>query len=190
MTGAGISNIIAILGINITELLSKKINIPLIDEGKYLDTIRRKYYGYFVTKKDGIVHWRHAQEDFSHFESNNYVKSVKYNKDDLGNEIKYEAIGFVSKKRFVRIVIPSQGSTYSIVHIFNDFNNEYSDMSIGFGIFEDWDGNTNISPMILSKQPINNWKKIGRVTSKELEKKLWQIVENKLPPLLFGKLTK
>ena len=184
--GASLSNFFSLIGMNIFEILSNTKELPNIDKGKVLDTFRKKYYCYYITKDKNNPHWRLYIEDYSKFVSDNYLLCNFKMKSDTGVIFEYDALGLLTKKRLITISKAKLGTEESVVYFFPNFGREYSERSVGLGVFESWDKTDMIAPMIISKSPIEGYKKIGRINNKELEDKLKIIVENELPEIVLS----
>lgn len=175
--GASLSNFFSLLGFNIYDVLNNSSNMPNINKGKKLNTFRKKYFCYYKTKYADGIHWRMYIVDYSNFFSNNYLLAKIEMKDDEGNKKLYKSIGLLVENRLITIAKPIHGGENSTIYFFPNFGKEYSDKSVGIGIFENWSNEEMVSTMIMSKKSIEGYKKIGKINNPKLENHLQAIID-------------
>ncbi len=184
--GASFSNLFNSFGFNIMEFLARKIELPVVSSGTTIEPLRKKYYTYFISVKDQKAHWRHTQEDYRNYYSGNYLYTQKSNKDDDGSQIYYESIIFAIKNRALRLVAPHKIEGPAVLCIFNNFISEYNSIKVGIGVWESWDGEDIVGPIIMSTKPIQKWTTNGSVRDKNVVRELDQIVNKSIPRMIFN----
>lgn len=181
--GASLSDYLANSGYSLYEVLQNSFNIPFIKTGKDLDVLKHKFYFYHLTKEKGTILWFLKIEDYSSNFSNSYIISLnntfKYKKVKLS----YNTLGFLLQDRFIRMKFANSGAERPIICIFNEDLSDYNDIYVGYGVFENYDGNDMFAPIIMSKNPLSGIKKEGFISSDKYPE-LVKILKEKLPEMV------
>lgn len=80
--------------------------------------------------------------------------------------------------RLVAISKAVKGNQNVSVLLFPKFTNEFATLSVGTGLYENWHSKDMLAPVIVSKKPVMNHDKIGRIDDEALNEKLWDIVKD------------
>lgn len=139
--------------------------------------LRDQWYCYTVSKRKGLTLWKVVKYNFSVDDITGEIKFVGRFKDNVGKTRLWNYTGMRRDERFIIIGKSDDDPQAScILQVFPYLGNITQTYYSGITFHRTWDGVHSISPTIISREPIKNFKNDNEA-SEELSDaldKLWE----------------
>jgi hypothetical protein len=168
--------------------LTKSLSSSFLSKPTDLEGTRERFHHYHITEVASFV-WRHALLDFRACrEVSRLTARVAYiGKDDC--KAYYRVEGGLRDDRLVLFYQAEKRKEPTVVEIYPYFAEGIEKHICGICITKSWESSDIISRCILSRKPINGWKRDGNVdeeTSKALNKEWERGIHHNREPLCVG----
>lgn len=151
----------------------------LTSEPDFINSFRKKYYLYHVTRKRKKFVWVCSNLDFSKKITPNKLQcKIKIQRDE-DSPLEYSCEGFIRNSRLVIVRSAVQSSEPPGIYIFPMFSDEYRESKTGFLVHVTYDSEHSLSATLISAKKLHNSESNFNVPESDFEilNNIWK--ENK-----------
>lgn len=139
---------------NTLAVLEKTLTSKFRSKEENLINYRKEWHIYHVSEINKETVWRHHHFDFSCNHSVGSLNCEVKSSDKNGDQSSYFVEGGVRDSRLI-IFEKAKGSEEPVgIYILPLFCEAFHTTHHGFGIIKSWDGNSILSPVIMSRKPL------------------------------------
>lgn len=166
--------------------LGKTISSTFTSNDSEIKPIKKKWYHYNVSQKDGEFRWRCAILDFSKDPSIGSLNTLIRFSDKAGKAHEYRVEAALRGERLISFYYPPSGNESIAVEIIPFVGHSFEHFHVGVTFHQTWDSNHALAAIIISENPLLGIKVEGDVPElhdKELSE-MWLQGMEKVAPLI------